>query len=211
MGKIFRSVVVVGATMLVAGSTVGLAHPASAAASPSTITLTCTGAGQGPYSLTLSNSSVSLSSGDSFTLTNTSGTTMNVTLPNGASFASGGSPLLDNASATITATASGSVFIQGAGAQAGGFCVFSSRSLGLSLGGGGGASSSSSPTPVIQEFGNPPGRSCDAAQPSGLNWAGVTSGGWAQSWSRWMNGGTGGFVCTRTLVYSTAQEKWVVA
>jgi hypothetical protein len=26
-----------------------------------------------------------------------------------------------------------------------------------------------------------------------------------------MNGGTGGFVCTRTLVYSTAQEKWVVA
>jgi hypothetical protein len=26
-----------------------------------------------------------------------------------------------------------------------------------------------------------------------------------------MNGGTGGFVCSRTLVYSTTQSKWVVA
>ena len=28
---------------------------------------------------------------------------------------------------------------------------------------------------------------------------------------QWMNGGTGGAVCTRTLVYSTAAAKWAVA
>ena len=39
---------------------------------------------------------------------------------------------------------------------------------------------------------------------------GVTSGGWGESWAQWMNGGTGGAVCTRTLVYSTAQSRWVV-
>lgn len=68
-----------------------------------------------------------------------------------------------------------------------------------------------SPTPVVQEFGKPASGSCDAGQPAGLNWAGVPSGGWTHSWSQWMNSGTGGFVCTRTLVYSAVQSKWVVS
>ena len=67
------------------------------------------------------------------------------------------------------------------------------------------------PSPVLQEFGKPVTGTCDAAQPAGLDWAGVPNGGWANSWSQWMNGGTGGFVCTRTLVYSTTQAKWVLA
>jgi hypothetical protein len=74
-----------------------------------------------------------------------------------------------------------------------------------------GGNSSNSPAPVMQEFGKPASGTCDATQPSGLNWAGVASGGWANSWAQWMNGGTGGFVCSRTLVYSTTQSKWVVA
>lgn len=81
-------------------------------------------------------------------------------------------------------------------------------------GGGGGSSStsgSSGPWAVTQEFGKPLSGTCDAAQPAGLDWAGVPSGGWAHSWSQWMNGGTGGFVCTRTLVYSTTQSTWVIA
>ena len=212
MSATSRIVRVLGATALVAMSTVGLAATASAAASPSAITITCTGSGGGPYSLTLSSTSVSLSSGDTFTLTNNSGTTMNVTLPNGSTFATGTSPLLDTASATITTTASGSVFIQGAGAQAGGNCLFSSRNLSLSIPGGGGSSSSSNtPAPATQQFGKPASGTCDAAQPAGLDWAGVPSGGWANSWAEWMNSGTGGFVCTRTLVYSTALTTWVIA
>ncbi len=212
MNATSRMVGALGAGALIAATTLGLAGPAFAAPSPSTITITCTGSGQGPFSLTLSGGSVALSSGDTFTLTNSSGTTMNVTLPNGSTFASGASPLLDNTSATITTTASGSIYIQGAGAQAGGNCLFSSQSLGLAVAGGGGSSSTSNtPKPLTQQFGKPSSGTCDAAQPAGLDWAGVSSGGWANSWAQWMNGGTGGFVCTRTLVYSTSQSKWDIA
>ena len=81
-------------------------------------------------------------------------------------------------------------------------------------GGGGGASSSrigSAPSPVVQEFGLPTSGTCDAAASTSLNWAGVASGGWSISWAEWMNGGQGGAVCTRTLVYDTRAAAWAVA
>jgi hypothetical protein len=81
-------------------------------------------------------------------------------------------------------------------------------------GGGGGSSdstaSSSTPTPIFQQFGKPSSGTCDAAAPTTLNWSGVSSGGWSESWAQWMNGGNGGAVCTRTLVYSNALGHWVV-
>lgn len=64
------------------------------------------------------------------------------------------------------------------------------------------------PPPVMQQFGKPASGTCDAAAPTTLNWSGVASGGWGESWGRWE--GYEGPVCTRTLVYSTAQSKWVV-
>lgn len=67
------------------------------------------------------------------------------------------------------------------------------------------------PTPHIQQFGMPADSTCDEASPEGLNWSGVPDGGWGQSWAAWMNGGLGGAVCTRTLVYSNAHGRWVVA
>ena len=63
----------------------------------------------------------------------------------------------------------------------------------------------------MQEFGLPAAGTCDAAASKDLNWAGVASGGWSVSWGQWMNGGKGGVVCTRTLIYSTTQAKWTVA
>jgi hypothetical protein len=81
----------------------------------------------------------------------------------------------------------------------------------LNSSGGSSGSSGSAPAPIVQEFGKPVAGTCDAAQPEGLNWAGVPSGRWANSWSQWMNGGQGGFVCTRTLIYSTSQSAWVVS
>jgi hypothetical protein len=83
-------------------------------------------------------------------------------------------------------------------------------------GGGGGSSSdsasssSSTPNPIFQQFGKPSFSTCDAVAPESLNWSGVVSGGWGESWAQWMNGGNGGAVCTRTLVYSTAQSRWIV-
>lgn len=71
----------------------------------------------------------------------------------------------------------------------------------------GGSSSSSSagsgPAAVVQQFARPASGTCDAAQPAGLNWSGVASGGWSESWAQWVNGGTGGAICTRTLSYSS--------
>ena len=72
------------------------------------------------------------------------------------------------------------------------------------------SSSPAPPSPLIQQFGKPVAGTCDEAQPEGLNLAGVTNGGWGISWAQWMNGGTGGAVCTRTLFYSTDQSKWIV-
>lgn len=70
--------------------------------------------------------------------------------------------------------------------------------------------SMSEPAPVIQQFGKPAVGTCEAAAPAELNWSGVPGGGWGESWSQWMNAGTGGAVCTRTLVYSP-RGMWVVA
>ena len=66
------------------------------------------------------------------------------------------------------------------------------------------------PTPIIQQYGKQASGSCDAIAPESLNWSGVASGGWSESWALWMNGGTGGGVCTRMLVYDLSQAKWVL-
>lgn len=87
----------------------------------------------------------------------------------------------------------------------------------ISSGGGSGGSSSSTaevenprPADVLQQFGKPLSGTCDAAAPASLNWAGVASGGWGESWAQWANGGRGGAVCTRTLTYSESRAAWVV-
>jgi len=61
---------------------------------------------------------------------------------------------------------------------------------------------------VIQQVGLPASGSCDSVDSTALNWAGVKSGGWTQSWAEWAQGGTGGSVCTRTLHYDNG---WTVA
>lgn len=67
------------------------------------------------------------------------------------------------------------------------------------------------PRPLIQQFGKPVSVACDASQPAGLDWSGVASGGWSESWAQWMNGGAGGMVCTRTLMFFSAAGRWALA
>lgn len=67
------------------------------------------------------------------------------------------------------------------------------------------------PPPVLQQVGLLDGASCTEFASEALNWAGVSSGGWGRSWAQWMNDGLGGAVCTRTLVYSNSQGRWVLA
>lgn len=66
------------------------------------------------------------------------------------------------------------------------------------------------PSPVIQQFGRPSSGTCADAAPVILNWGGADGGGWGESWAQWTNGGRGGAVCTRMLVYSAARDRWVV-
>lgn len=73
----------------------------------------------------------------------------------------------------------------------------------------GGAVESSAPAPLVQQFGRPTSGTCNAAAPKDLDWAGVASGGWGESWAWWMNGGKGGAVCNRVLAYSP-RGMWVV-
>lgn len=72
------------------------------------------------------------------------------------------------------------------------------------------SSSSVAPPSVTQQFGRPSTGTCDAAASATLNWGGAGSGGWGDSWAQWMNGGRGGAVCTRMLVYSIGPGRWVI-
>jgi len=77
-------------------------------------------------------------------------------------------------------------------------------------GNGGSTDAISGPAPHIQQFGMPETGTCDEAQPESLNWGGVSSGGWGESWAQWMADGLGGAVCTRTLIYNTSKAAWEV-
>jgi hypothetical protein len=72
-------------------------------------------------------------------------------------------------------------------------------------------STSSVPADVFQAFGRPVTGTCADAASTTLNWAGVSSGGWGESWGQWLNDGKGGAVCNRILRYDSGRSKWMVA
>ena len=57
------------------------------------------------------------------------------------------------------------------------------------------------PPVVLQQTGVPTSGKCSDVDDSDLRFLGF-AGGWSKSWAHWMNEGSGGPVCTRTLVYS---------
>jgi len=204
---------------VVAAACVGTTTSAHAASQSTS--LTCPSI-PGPGTIT----NVALSPGDTFTITIVANC-LNFTLAPGSGGGTGtvtyGSPLgTENSTSSgspwsvpggtkiiYTAAASGgrNITVNGSGEM-------TSYWITISSGGGGSSSSTSStssaPTPIVQQFGKPSTGSCDAAAPTTLNWAGVASGGWGESWAQWANGGAGGAVCTRTLTYSESQSVWIV-
>ena len=87
--------------------------------------------------------------------------------------------------------------------------------LNVSSGGGGASSSGSTaaslPAPIVQQFARPVSGTCLEGAPTSLNWSGVSSGGWGESWAQWPNGGAGGPVCTRMLTYNASLSLWVAS
>lgn len=49
---------------------------------------------------------------------------------------------------------------------------------------------------------------CGSLNRTDLDWAGVETGNWSQSWAWWPNRGTGGPVCQRVLWYDAAASRW---
>jgi len=66
------------------------------------------------------------------------------------------------------------------------------------------------PPPILQQVGLLPGQRCADLDIPELNWAGVTSGGWGQSWAEWAVPVTGGPVCVRELFYDSPRSQWAV-
>lgn len=170
------------------------------------VAITCSGGT--PDAVVLAPSTLSLNVGDVIRFTNNTGAPIGTMgTATGATFLTP-QPIPNGQTGTITVTGTGNITLGG------GPCSSAQATLSWIVSGGGGTSSdsasSSAPAPVTQQFGMPATSTCDEAQPEGLDWAGVASGGWGVSWAQWMNGGNGGAVCTRTLVYSTTQSRWVV-
>lgn len=67
------------------------------------------------------------------------------------------------------------------------------------------------PPPVLQQVPMPTSGSCVDVDDSLYNWGGAGFGGWGESWAQWANAGSGGPVCTRTLIYNSAFGIWVIA
>jgi len=185
-----------GAVATTATTALAFATPAHAATV--TVTATCS-----PENVVVvDKSEITATVGDTLFLVNLTGVTVNLENKVGIAGANslGGVPP-QGANLTVTA-ATGSFDIVATSGPCNG------TGAGVTFGP---ASSSSAPPSVTQQFGRPSTGTCDAAAPASLNWAGVASGGWGESYAEWMNNGTGGFVCTRTLVYSDNLGAWTVS
>ncbi len=68
---------------------------------------------------------------------------------------------------------------------------------------------SQAPAPILQQLPMPPSGSCAMDDDTAYGYGTAVRGGWTPSWAVWANGGTGGPVCGRTLVYLA--QGWTVA
>lgn len=218
-----RRLATMSACILLALGGVGLAQPAQAATlAPLTLTCSATGGqGNGPRVITSpSNMIWSAAPGDTFTVTNNTGQLLTPSIPSGytATYSPGLSSgnMVNGSVATVTVGSSDDTvsflgFSPGTCTGYGSFIQVSFSAAPSPNPPGPAAAVGSAPAPIVQQFGLPASGTCDAAASASLNWAGVASGGWSISWGEWMNGGRGGAVCTRTLVYSTRAGAWGVA
>ena len=177
--------------------TVGIVAAPAAHAANVPLALTCSGSG----SFTFTPSSISPALSDTLQLTNNTGALITIGTTNAIS----GTGVVTG---TVANGVTGELQVVGSFGDltinAGSGCTRTTLSWSVGGGGGGGSSSSlgsTGPAPETQQFGLPASGTCEEAAPADLNWAGVPSGGWGMSWAQWMNAGSGGVVCTRTLSY----------
>lgn len=67
------------------------------------------------------------------------------------------------------------------------------------------------PADILQQIPMPDAGDCSAVVDDHVGYETGLSGGWQTAWGEWMNDGSGGWVCSRTLTYSDRFGRWVVA
>jgi len=200
--KFRRFAVITGPGLMLTCIGMVVAGPASAAVSPSNLNVDCRNGAASAYDQTFTGAI-----GETFTLTNTNGSfACVVSSYSGVVTASGlnGSDEFQSTPATFTIVSSGQFYVNYNAGRA------NRSTITVVVIPAASSTQDSSPTPLLQQFGKSLAATCDDAQPDGLNWGGASSGGWGESWSQWMSGNAGGFVCTRTLVYNNLLGHWVV-
>jgi len=195
MGRVSRRVVIAGVGVLTACSVV-LGGPAVQAADLGTFTWN---------GVTFADVSVAGEVNDTFTLVNSGGVSGSLQNDTGTARRVAtnctvvtGVPACDSRAGSthvFTVTQTGRLGVHGNVSQLLGYITITSASAPSS------STTNRGPAPVLQQLAKPATGTCDAAQPTGLNWSGVASGGWSESWAQWVNGGQGGPVCTRMLEY----------
>ncbi len=186
-----RAVKILVAAGVVAAAGLGTGAPAMAAANPSIVSVTCTGPGGGCDASKFSASSIIANPGDAFTVHN--GTTF-------AGLFSIGSSVAPTQTVAVANGLSGSMTAPSA-----------VGSYTLSWSGSGGPSipltvtndpitrSDAQPVIGLQQVGVPASGDCADVPVSVGHDQGFPIGGWSKSWANWINNGTGGAVCTRTV------------
>lgn len=65
------------------------------------------------------------------------------------------------------------------------------------------------PPDFLQQFAIAADDSCDSVPEAIDVFAVPRAGGWSKSWAQWPNGGSGGFICTRTVGYQPSIQGWL--
>ena len=193
---VVRALKILVAAGVVAVAGLGTSAPASAAANPSIVSVTCVGPGGGCDASKFSASSVIANPGDAFTVYN--GTNVAVLFSIGSSIFPAqtlavGSGLSGSMTAPST-VGSYTLSIPEAGGASIPLTVANDPVAPAHADG-------TAPQPVLglQQVGVPASGDCADVPVSVGHDQGFPIGGWSKSWGNWINNGTGGAVCTRTV------------
>ena len=182
-------ILVAAGVVAVAG--LGTSAPAMAAANPSVVSVTCI---DPPFcsATVFSASSMMANPGDTFTVHNGTGFAGLFQIQKDGVGVSGTVTVASDNAASMTApSALGSYTIQ--------FTGGSDPAMSLTVTNDPITRSDAQPVVGLQQVGVPASGDCADVPVSVGHDQGYPIGGWSKSWSQWINNGTGGPVCTRTV------------
>lgn len=201
-GRVRRAVSCVATSaLLMAGMVVG-AHGAAAASSPSALTLNSV-CSRWDQSAAI-NVVVTGDVGDTFTATRGTSVTCNAfnyEIDGTSGIVTTADSRLSSAGTVFTIVGSGTFnILRGAGFPSFTITIVASAPV---------VSAAETPSDLFQSIALTGSASaCASVTRPDLDWSGVDSGNWTQSWAMWPNGGTGGPVCNRVLWFDSNASRW---